>query len=85
MREAAYLLAMIDTRATPPALRGIALFSEESPTTLGGNVYATVMKGYGETYSEGCHDIVKRLRAYRYDWALKLLAADTRNAWVLGG
>jgi hypothetical protein len=83
-RETAFLVMHLDVTQHPPRVHGIALFSEEKPTTLHLRQFRqfTVASGRGEDYTEGVENIRKQMAGpvrNFFSWCRPFMDDDTRE------
>lgn len=76
----AFLVGLIDTKTS--TLRGVGLFSDETPSFGTAYFPFTVSKGYGQDYQEGVQDLASSLREHERHpdvaWVLPVLDARSR-------
>lgn len=82
MRATAYLIAMIDTRTSPPKMIGVDLFSEPHPTGPLTTLDVVALEAHGDSYSDAIQNLAKILsvRPMMFDWILPMLSERARVA-----
>jgi hypothetical protein len=85
MNKVAYLLAYIDTTISPPRVKGVSVFSEQSPTSPLRFRFFEVLRTEGKDYGDALAKMADILGGGNtvFDWVLPILAG--RDARPLFG